>query len=43
MNRAIDAYLAELEALRCSHSRRRHSARTLERLLILYARSALNH
>ena len=39
MNRAIDAYLAELEALRCSHSRRHHAARTLERLLI-YMREA---
>lgn len=39
MNRAIDAYLAELEARRYSHSRRRHSARTLERLLI-YMREA---
>jgi hypothetical protein len=39
MNRAIDAYLAELEALRFSHSRRHHSARTLERLLI-YMREA---
>jgi len=39
MNQAIDAYLAELEARRYSHSRRRHSARTLERLLI-YMREA---
>jgi integrase/recombinase XerD len=39
MNRAIDAYLAELESLRFSHSRRHHSARTLERLLI-YMREA---
>ena len=39
MNRAIDAYLAELEARRFSHSRRHHSARTLERLLI-YMREA---
>ena len=39
MNRAIDAYLAELEALRFSHSRRLHAARTLERLLI-YMREA---
>jgi integrase/recombinase XerD len=39
MNRAIDAYLAELEARRFSHSRRHHSARTLERLLI-YLREA---
>jgi len=39
MNRAVDAYLAELEALRFSHSRRHHSARTLERLL-LYLREA---
>ncbi len=39
MNRAIDAYLAELEARRCSHSRRHHAARTLERLLI-YMREA---
>ena len=39
MNQAIEAYLAELEALRCSHSRRHHSARTLERLLI-YMREA---
>jgi len=39
MNRAIDAYLAELEARRFSHSRRHHSARTLERLL-LYLREA---
>jgi integrase/recombinase XerD len=39
MNRAIDAYLAELEARRYSHSRRHHSVRTLERLLI-YMREA---
>ncbi|MGH9971776.1 MAG: tyrosine-type recombinase/integrase [Pyrinomonadaceae bacterium] len=39
MNRAIDAYLAELEARRFSHSRRYHSGRTLERLL-LYLREA---
>ena len=39
MNRGIDAYLAELEARRFSHSRRHHSARTLERLLI-YMREA---
>jgi integrase/recombinase XerD len=39
MNRAIDAYLAELEARRYSHSRRHHAARTLERLLI-YMREA---
>lgn len=39
MNRAIDAYLAELAARRCSHSRRHHAARTLERLLI-YMREA---
>jgi integrase/recombinase XerD len=39
MNRAIDAYLAELEARRFSHSRHHHSARTLERL-ILYLREA---
>ena len=39
MNRAIDAYLAELEARRYSPSRRRHAARTLERLL-LYMREA---
>lgn len=39
MNRAIDAYLAELEARRFSHSRRHHAARTLERLLI-YMREA---
>jgi len=34
MNRAVDAYLAELEARRFSHSRRHHSARLLERLLL---------
>ena len=39
MNRAINAYLAELESLRYSHTRRHHSARTLERLLI-YMREA---
>ena len=39
MNRAIDVYLAELEARRFSHSRRHHAARTLERLLI-YMREA---
>ncbi|HSK30033.1 MAG TPA: tyrosine-type recombinase/integrase [Candidatus Limnocylindria bacterium] len=39
MNRAIDAYLAELAARRFSHSRRHHAARTLERLL-LYMREA---
>jgi integrase/recombinase XerD len=39
MNQAIDAYLAELEARRFSHSRRYHVARTLERLL-LYLREA---
>ena len=39
MNRAIDAYLGELEARRFSHSRRHHAARTLERLLI-YMREA---
>ena len=39
MNRTIDAYLAELEARRYSHSRRHHAARTLERLLI-YMREA---
>ncbi len=39
MNAAIDAYLAELEARRCSHSRRHHAERTLERLLI-YMREA---
>jgi integrase/recombinase XerD len=39
MNRAIDAYLAELEARRFSQSRRHHAARTLERLLI-YMREA---
>ena len=39
MNLAIDAYLAELEARRYSHSRRHHAARTLERLLI-YMREA---
>jgi integrase/recombinase XerD len=39
MNRAIDAYLAELEVRRFSHSRRHHSARILERL-ILYLREA---
>jgi len=39
MNRAVDAYLVELEALGFSHSRRAHGARTLERL-ILYLREA---
>jgi len=39
MNRAIDAYLAELAARRFSHSHRHHSASTLERLLI-YMREA---
>ena len=39
MNRAVDAYLAELEARHFSHSRRHHSARTFERL-ILYLREA---
>jgi site-specific recombinase XerC len=39
MNRAIDAYLAELAARRFSQSRRHHAARTLERLLI-YMREA---
>ncbi len=39
MNRAVDAYLAELAARRFSHSRRHHAARTLERLLI-YMREA---
>jgi integrase/recombinase XerD len=39
MNPAIDAYLAEREARRFSHSRRHHAARTLERLLI-YLREA---
>lgn len=39
MNRAIDDYLAELEARRYSYSRRLHAARTLERLLI-YMREA---
>jgi integrase/recombinase XerD len=39
MNAAIDAYLAELEARRCSHSRRHHAEHTLERLLI-YMREA---
>ena len=39
MNRAIDAYLADLEARRFSHSRRHHVAGTLERLL-LYLREA---
>ena len=39
MNRAVDSYLAELEARRFSHSRRYHSARLLERLL-LYLREA---
>src|SRR5712692_5836939 len=39
MNRAIDAYLAELEAHHFSQSRRHHSALILERLL-LYLREA---
>jgi integrase/recombinase XerD len=39
MNRAIDAYLVELEARRFSQSRRSHVARILERLL-LYLREA---
>jgi len=39
MNRAVDAYLAELEARHFSHSKRHHSARILERL-ILYLREA---
>ena len=39
MNRAIDAYLAELAARAFSQSRRHHAARTLERLL-LYLREA---
>ncbi len=39
MNRAVDAYLAQLEARHFSHSRRTNSARTLERL-ILYLREA---
>ena len=39
MNRAIDAYLAELQARRLSPSRRQHAGRTLERLLI-YMREA---
>jgi integrase/recombinase XerD len=34
MNRAVEAYLADMEARRFSHSRRNHSARTLERLLL---------
>ncbi|MGH9969969.1 MAG: tyrosine-type recombinase/integrase [Pyrinomonadaceae bacterium] len=34
MNRCVDAYLADLEARRFSHSRRQHAARTLERLLL---------
>lgn len=34
MNRAVEAYLADLEARRFSHSRRNHCARTLERLLL---------
>ena len=34
MNRPIDAYLAELEARRFSHSRRDHVTRTVERLLL---------
>jgi len=39
MNRAVDAYLTELEARHFSHSRRAHGARTLERL-ILFLREA---
>jgi integrase/recombinase XerD len=39
MNCAVEAYLADLEARRFSHSRRHHSTRTLERLL-LYLREA---
>jgi integrase/recombinase XerD len=39
MNRAVEAYLADLEARRFSHSRRNHCARTLERLL-LYLRES---
>src|SRR5436853_4570897 len=39
MTHAVDAYLAELEVRHFSHSRRHHSARTLERL-ILYLREA---
>jgi integrase/recombinase XerD len=39
VNREVDAYLAELEARRLSHSRRQHSGRTLERLLV-YLREA---
>ena len=39
MNRAVDAYLADLEVRRFSYSRRHHSARTLERL-VLYLREA---
>jgi integrase/recombinase XerD len=39
MNRALTAYLAELEACHFSHSRRHHAAHTLERLLI-YMREA---
>lgn len=39
MNRELEAYLAELEARRFSHSRRQHAARTLEGL-ILYLREA---
>jgi len=34
MNRAVEAYLADLEARRFSHSRRNHCACTLERLLL---------
>jgi integrase/recombinase XerD len=34
MNAALEAYLAELEARRCSPSRRHHVARTLDRLLL---------
>lgn len=39
MYRVLDAYLADLEARRFSHSRRHHVTRTLERLL-LYLREA---
>jgi integrase/recombinase XerD len=39
VNREVDAYLADLEARRFSHSRRYHSGRTLERLLV-YLREA---
>jgi len=40
MNRAVDAYLAELEARGFSRSRRHPSARTLERLILYLTRSA---